>query len=69
VCDRYAIEGLLARRPGTRLLAVTDAMKPIDAGRAKDLLAAWKRRGVHLVSTTEAIALSQRATASAGPPA
>lgn len=60
VCVRYAIEGLLSRRPGTRLFAVTDAMKPIDAGRATELLAEWERRGVRLVSTTEAMTLSRQ---------
>jgi len=60
VCDKYAIEGLLQRRPQTQLHAVTDAMKPIDAGRAEQLLSQWQRRGVKLVTTTEAIALAER---------
>jgi len=51
VCDRYAIEGLLQRRPGTRLTAVTDAMKPIDATAADRLLGDWVARGVHLTTT------------------
>jgi nicotinamidase/pyrazinamidase len=59
VCNKYAIEGLLARRPQTKLFAVTDAMKPIDAASAETLLAGWKRRGVTLVTTDEAIALSR----------
>jgi nicotinamidase/pyrazinamidase len=54
VCNKYAIEGLLARRPQTPLFAVTDAMKPIDASRAEALLADWGRRGVTLVTTDEA---------------
>jgi len=58
VCNRYAIEGLLARRLRARLLAVTDAMKPIDAGRADQLLRDWKRRGVTMVTTGEALALA-----------
>jgi nicotinamidase/pyrazinamidase len=57
VCNKYAIEGLLARRPGANLFAVTDAMKAIDASRAEALLAGWGRRGVTLVSTHEAKAL------------
>lgn len=57
VCNRYAIEGLLARRPQAQLFAVTDAMKAIDASRADALLADWGRRGVTLVTTDETIAL------------
>lgn len=55
VCDKYAIEGLLRRRPHTPLAAVTDAMKPIDAKQAERLLSDWQRRGVELLTTTEAI--------------
>jgi nicotinamidase-related amidase len=56
VCNRYAIEGLLARRPQARVLAVTDAMKPIDPSHAEALLAGWGRRGVTLVTTDETLA-------------
>jgi len=31
VCDRYAVEGLLARRADVRLLLVTDAVRAIDS--------------------------------------
>jgi len=55
VCDRYAIEGLLAHRLHTRLFAVTDAMKPIDAGAAEHLLKEWGEEGVRLVKTDEVI--------------
>jgi len=53
VCDRYAIEGLLARTPPLRLFAVTDAMKPIDATAEAALFADWKARGVRLITSTE----------------
>ena len=56
VCDKAAIEGLLARRPQTRLFAVTDAMKPIDPRAAEPLLQAWARAGVRLVTTAEVLA-------------
>jgi nicotinamidase/pyrazinamidase len=59
VCNKYAIEGLLARRPQAKLFAVTDAMKPIDATAADALLAGWGRRGVTLVTTEETIDLSR----------
>ena len=55
VCDRYAIEGLLSRRPNIRLYAVTDAMKPIHQDAAQRLLSDWQRRGVRLVSTEDAL--------------
>ena len=55
VCDRYAIEGLLARRPAIRLYAVQDAMKPIHQEAAPRLLQEWERRGVRLVATDDAL--------------
>jgi nicotinamidase/pyrazinamidase len=55
VCDRYAIEGLLTRRPNIRLYAVTDAMKPIHQDAAARLLSDWQRRGVRLVTTEDAL--------------
>jgi nicotinamidase/pyrazinamidase len=63
VCNRYAIEGLLTRRPNTRLFLVTDATKPIDANRATDLVAGWARRGVRLVTAEEALRFGQRTQA------
>jgi nicotinamidase/pyrazinamidase len=59
VCNKYAIEGLLARRPQVKLFAVTDAMKPIDASQAEALLAGWGRRGVTLVTTEETVKLTR----------
>ena len=55
VCDKYAIEGLLERRPNTRLFAVTDAMKPIDRDVAEHLLKEWGDEGVRLVKTSEVV--------------
>jgi nicotinamidase/pyrazinamidase len=63
VCNRYAIEGLLERRPQSRLYAVRDAMKPIDASRAEDLVKSWQARGVRLVSTEEAVVLAEEGAA------
>lgn len=56
VCNRYAIEGLLGRRPTTQIFAITDATKPIDASRSEALLNEWRRRGVTTVTTEQAIA-------------
>src|SRR5881398_1255814 len=55
VCDKAAIEGLLERRPNTRLFAVTDAMKPIDRDVAEHLLKEWGDEGVRLVKTSEVV--------------
>jgi nicotinamidase/pyrazinamidase len=57
VCNRYAIEGLLERGWGGKLALVTDATKPIHADRAEDLLEEWRRSGVELITTDQAIAL------------
>lgn len=54
VCDRYAIEGLLARGyHGLEL--VVDATKPIHAADAETLIENWKRRGVKMVTTEEVL--------------
>ena len=55
VCNRYAIEGLLTRRPAIRLYAVKDAMKPIHQDAADRLLRDWERRGVRLIATEDAL--------------
>jgi nicotinamidase/pyrazinamidase len=55
VCDKYAIEGLLQRRPNIRLYAVTDAMKPIHQDAAERLLRDWADRGVRLVRTDDVV--------------
>jgi nicotinamidase/pyrazinamidase len=55
VCDKYAIEGLLQRRPQTRIFAVVDAMKPIDRDVAEHLLKEWGEEGVRLVKTSEVV--------------
>jgi nicotinamidase/pyrazinamidase len=55
VCDRYAIEGLLAHRPTTRLHVVRDAMKPIDPDAGERLLRRWSDQGVHIVETQDVI--------------
>jgi nicotinamidase/pyrazinamidase len=55
VCDRYAIEGLLAHRPTARLYAVRDAMKPIDPAAGERLLRAWSAKGVTIVTTDDVV--------------
>lgn len=56
VCDRYAIEGLLAHRPGLPITLVTDAVRAIDAAAAPGLLADWEGRGVRLATSADVMA-------------
>jgi len=53
VCNRMAIDGLLAR--GHAVTLVTDASRPLDADRAAGLVADWRRRGVRTITTRELI--------------
>lgn len=52
VCDRYAIDGMLAR--GYRnITLVTDAAKPIHADQVPALLERWSEAGVEMKTTDE----------------
>ncbi len=55
VCDKAAVEGLLARLPHTRLFVVTDAVKGIDKDISEQLLKEWGEEGVRLVRTAEVV--------------
>jgi nicotinamidase-related amidase len=55
VCDKAAIEGLLERRPHTRLFVVTDAIRGIDKDVSEHLLKEWGDEGVRLVRTKEVV--------------
>ena len=54
VCNRYAIEGLLARGI-PHIHAVTDATKPIHAHQVDALLESWRKSGVRLVTTDQVV--------------
>lgn len=56
VCNRYAVEGMIERGWGDRVAVVTDATKPIQAARTEGLLEGWRRQGVELLTTDEALA-------------
>jgi len=58
VCNRYAVEGLSARRPQTRLAVVTDATRAIVPDRGDALLRRWRERGVALIETSAALGMS-----------
>src|SRR5438045_8633311 len=53
VCNKYALEGLMARHPEVRLFAVQDAMKAIDPDAQEHLLKQWAEEGVRVVDTAE----------------
>src|SRR5438309_6290053 len=55
VCDKAAVEGLLERRPHTRLFVVTDAIRGIDRDASEQLLREWGDEGVRLVRTKEIV--------------
>ena len=55
VCDKAAVEGLLQRRPHTRLFVVTDAVRGIDRDASEHLLREWGDEGVRLVRTKEVV--------------
>ncbi|PYP93500.1 MAG: hypothetical protein DMD34_12175 [Gemmatimonadetes bacterium] len=55
VCDKAAVEGLLERRPHTRMFVVTDAVRGIDKDVSDQLLKDWGDEGVRLVKTKEVV--------------
>lgn len=55
VCNRYAIDGLLDARPGTRISLVTDATRAIDPASSASLLSDWERRSVRLVHAADVL--------------
>ncbi len=55
VCDRYAVEGLLARFPEIAVSVVIDAVRALDEGGRDALLGDWGARGVTLVRTEDIV--------------
>ncbi|MCZ6869690.1 MAG: isochorismatase family protein [Gammaproteobacteria bacterium] len=55
VCNRFAVEGILARRTDIHISVVTDAVKAIDRARGDALLKDWSTRGVGLIDTAAAL--------------
>ncbi|MFZ5623329.1 MAG: cysteine hydrolase family protein [Gemmatimonadota bacterium] len=55
VCDRFAIEGLLERRPQTTIYFVTDAARAIRPELVPGLLESWAARGVRMVTTADVV--------------
>ena len=55
VCDRYEVEGLLARFPEIAVSVVIDAVRALDEGGRDALLRDWEARGVTLVRTEDVV--------------
>ncbi|UCG85201.1 MAG: cysteine hydrolase family protein [Gemmatimonadota bacterium] len=55
VCVRYAVEGMLVRRPRTLLAVVADATKAIVPSEGDVLLSSWQERGVSSIVTADAL--------------
>lgn len=54
-CNRYAVEGLLRSLPEAELYLVTDAVRAIVPDEGERLIAAWKERGVRLITTPQIV--------------
>ena len=55
VCDRYAVEGMLALDAGFEIVLVEDAVAALDPARGAELVDDWRRRGVRIASTDEVL--------------
>jgi nicotinamidase/pyrazinamidase len=55
VCDRYAVEGMLALDPRLDIVVVEDAVAALDPARGAELLGDWRRRGVRVLSTDQVL--------------
>ena len=55
VCDRYAVEGMLALDPGLDIVVVEDAVAALDPDRGAELLDEWRQRGVRVLSTDQVL--------------
>jgi nicotinamidase/pyrazinamidase len=55
VCDRYAVEGMLALDPRFEIVVVEDAVAALDPVRGASLLDDWRRRGVRVISTDQVL--------------
>ena len=55
VCDRYAVEGMLALDPRFDIVVVEDAVAALDPARGAELLDNWRKRGVRVLSTDQVL--------------
>ena len=55
VCDRYAVEGMLALDGGFEIVLVEDAVAALDPAAGAALIEDWRRRGVRIATTDEVL--------------
>ncbi len=55
VCDRYAVEGMLALDGGFEIVLVEDAVAALDPAAGTALIEDWRRRGVRIATTDEVL--------------
>ncbi|MEW6475392.1 MAG: isochorismatase family cysteine hydrolase [Actinomycetota bacterium] len=55
VCDRYAVEGMLALDPDFEIVLVEDAVAALDPVKGAALIEEWCQRGVRIASTDEVL--------------
>ena len=55
VCDRYAIEGMLAQGGGIEIVLVEDAVAALDPVAGAALVEDWRGRGVRIATTDEVL--------------
>ena len=55
ICDRYAVEGMLALDPRFDIVVVEDAVAALDPARGVELLENWRQRGVRVLSTDQVL--------------
>jgi nicotinamidase/pyrazinamidase len=55
VCDRYAVDGMLARGGGFDVVLVEDAVAALDPASGAELVEQWRRRGVRVATTDEVL--------------
>jgi nicotinamidase/pyrazinamidase len=56
VCDRYAVDGMLARGGGFEVVLVEDAVAALDPAEGAALVDEWRKRGVRLATTDQMVA-------------
>ena len=55
VCNRYAVEGMLALDPRFDIVVVEDAVAALDPLKGIELLHGWRARGVRVLSTDQVL--------------
>lgn len=54
-CDRYVVEGLMRHLPRAVLYLVTDAVRAIHPAEGERLIAAWRDRGVRMITVRQIV--------------